>query len=97
MPVIFDNSSGGDIASELSPFGIIAAIWSGVNSLIATADPEDIQGPEDIPALLIDFIEGLPVVGQLIDLLEALTGNYTGEDQTLLAIQDFLAPVIEFF
>lgn len=97
MPVIFDNSSGGDIASDLSPFGIIAAIWSGVNSLIATADPEDIQGPEDIPALLIDFIEGLPVIGQLIDLLEALSGNYTGEDPTLLAIQDFLAPVIEFF
>ncbi len=100
MPEIFASSTGGDIASDLSPFGIIANIWSGVNSLIANADPADIQGPEDIPALLIEFIEGLPIVGQFVallgDLFEVFQGVYEGDDTILLAIQDFLAPLIGF-
>lgn len=94
MPAIFGNSTGGNIAADLSPFGILAGIWSGVNSLIANADPADIQGPEDIPDLLLDFIEGLPLVGQFVQLLEAITGQYDGDDLTLNAIQDFLAPLI---
>lgn len=94
MPAIFGNSTGGNIAADLSPFGILAGIWSGVNSLIANADPADIQGPEDIPDLLLDFIEGLPLVGQFVQLLEAITGQYDGDDVTLNAIQDFLAPLI---
>ena len=96
MPSIFDSSTGGDIIEDLSPFGIIASIWSGVNSLIATADPEDIQGPEDIPGLLLDFIEGLPVIGQFVALLEALVGTYDGDDPTLLALQELLSPIVQF-
>lgn len=100
VPTIFDNSTGGNILNDLSPFGIITGIWSAVNSLIAGADPADIQGPEDIPELLIDFIEGLPFVGQFVtlltDLLAALQGEYEGTDEILLAIQSFLAPLIAF-
>ena len=97
MPDIFANSTGGDILEDLSPFGIIAAIWSGVNSLIATADPEDIQGPEDLPPLMLDFIEGLPLIGQFVLLLEALNGTYDGTDTTLIAVQDLVAPILQFF
>jgi hypothetical protein len=97
MPNIFNQSTGGDILQDLSPFGIITSIWAGINSLIATADPSDIQGPEDLPPLMLDFIEGLPVVGQFVKLLEALLGTYDGTDETLLSIQDLLSPILEFF
>ena len=93
MPAIFGASTGGNILSDLSPFGILTKIWAEINSRIATADPVDIQGPEDIPPLLLDFIESLPVVGQFVQLLEALAGTYDGEDPTLLAIQDLLEPI----
>lgn len=100
VPTIFDNSTAGNILNDLSPFGIITSIWSAVNSLIAGADPADIQGPDDIPELLVDFIEGLPFVGQFVallnDLLAALQGEYDGPDETMLAIQSFLAPLIAF-
>lgn len=99
IPDIFASSTGGDIAADLSPFGILANIWSGVNSLIANADPADIQGPEDIPDLLLEFIEGLPLIGPFVallgDLLAVLQGEYDGEDELLLAIQAFLAPLLK--
>lgn len=93
VPTIFAASTGGDILNNLSPFGILTNIWAGINSLIANSDPGDIQGPEDLPPLLLDFIEGLPVIGQLVTLLEAMLGTYTGTDETLLGIQDLLAPI----
>jgi hypothetical protein len=97
VPTIFNSSTGGDILNNLSPFGIITGIWAGINSLIATSDPSDIQGPEDIPPLLLDFVEGLPLIGQFVQLLEALIGTYDGTDETLLSIQELLSPIIEFF
>ena len=97
VPNIFNSSTGGDILNDLSPFGIITNIWAGINSLIANSDPSDIQGPEDLPPLLMDFIEGLPFVGQFVTLLQALVGTYDGEDETLLDIQELLSPIIEFF
>ena len=97
VPNIFNSSTGGDILNDLSPFGIITNIWAGINSLIANSDPSDIQGPEDLPPLLMDFIEGLPFVGQFVTLLQALVGTYDGEDETLLSIQELLSPIIEFF
>ena len=97
VPTIFNSSTGGDILNDISPFGILTNIWAGINSLIANAAPEDIQGPEDIPDLLIDFIEGLPVIGQFVQLLEAILGTYTGDDEFLLSIQDFLSPIVAFF
>lgn len=97
MPGIFSSSTGGDILNSLSPFGIITSIWSGINSLIATGDPADIQGPEDLPPLMLDFIEGLPFIGQFVTLFQALVGTYDGEDETLLGIQELLSPVVGFF
>ena len=97
VPTIFASSTGGDVLNNLSPFGILTNIWAGINSLIANSDPGDIQGPEDLPPLLLDFIEGLPVIGQFIKILEALLGTYDGTDETLLDIQDLLSPIVEFF
>lgn len=93
MPAIFNSSTGGNIMNDLSPFGIIAAIWAGFNSHVAQADPNDITGPEDLPGLLMDFIEGLPVIGQFVTLLEAIAGTYDGDDETLLAIQQIFMPI----
>ncbi|SLI10509.1 Uncharacterised protein [Mycobacteroides abscessus subsp. massiliense] len=93
MPAIFNSSTGGNIMNDLSPFGIIAAIWAGFNSHVAQADPNDIDGPEDLPALLLKFIEELPVIGQFVTLLEALLGTYTGDDETLLAVQELFTPI----
>ncbi|WP_142253781.1 hypothetical protein [Mycobacterium sp. NS-7484] len=93
VPSIFNNSTGGSILSDLSPFGIITRIWAEVNSLVAQADPADIQGPEDLPPLLLEFIEGLPVVGELVGLLEAILGNYDGDDEVLRAIQQVFLPI----
>lgn len=93
FPSIFTGSTGGDPSVDISPFGIILGIWSEVNSLIANADPADIQGPEDIPPLLLDFIEGLPVVGTFVELVEAILGTYGGDDESLQAIQQIFEPV----
>jgi hypothetical protein len=97
VPNIFANTTGGDILNDLSPFGILTNIWAGINSLIATSDPADIQGPEDLPPLLMDFIEGLPVIGQFVQLLESILGTYDGDDPTLQNIQEVLAPIVQFF
>lgn len=93
FPSIMDSSTGLSPALDVTPFGILTSIYSEVNSLVATADPADINGPEDIPQLLVEFIEGLPVVGQFIDLLQAILGNYDGDDEILLAIQRIFAPI----
>lgn len=93
FPAIMDNSTGLSPTLPFSPFGILTGIFSQVQSLIANADPADITSPEDIPGLLIEFIEGLPVVGQFIDVLEAIMGTYTGSDQILLDIQNIFAPI----
>lgn len=93
MPSIFNSSTGGNVDNDLSMFGLIAKLFSAVNSGIRNADPADIQGPSDIPELLWDFIESLPLIGQLIGLLEAINGNYDGDDETLLAIQIIHEPL----
>lgn len=64
MPgALLGNSHGGNPLSDLSPFGLILKIFAAVSSRIATADPADIQGPSDLPALFTDFIEALPMAG----------------------------------
>lgn len=92
-PSIFGSSTGGDIMSDLSLSGIIAKLFSGFNSVVANADPADIDGPEDLPGLLWDFITSLPVVGELVGLLEAIIGEYDGDDEVLLAIQEIFMPL----
>lgn len=93
FPSIFNQSTGLDPTSDLTPFGILTRIWAEVNSLIANSDPDDIQGPDDLPPLLLEFIEGLPVVGELVGLLEAILGNYDGDDDVLLTIQQIFGPI----
>jgi hypothetical protein len=93
FPSIFDTSTGLSPASDFTPFGILTSIWAQVNSLIANADPADVQGPDDIPQLVLDFIEGLPFVGQFVSLLAAILGTYDGDDTTLLTVQEIFAPI----
>lgn len=93
FPDIMNGSTGGSPAVDLTPFGILTNIWAGTNSLVAQADPADIQGPEDLPHLLLQFIEGLPVIGQLVKLVEAILGTYDGNDQVLLTIQGIFDPI----
>jgi hypothetical protein len=90
---IFSSSTGLDPASSITPFGILTTIFGGFNSTVANADPADVDGPEDLPGLLIDFIESLPFVGQFVELFQAILGNYTGTDTTLLGIQNLFAPI----
>lgn len=90
---IFDSSTGLSPASDITPFGILTGLFSGFNSTVANADPADIEGPEDLPGLLIDFIESLPVIGQFVGLLEAILGTYDGDDEVLLTVQEIFAPI----
>ncbi|WP_236743262.1 hypothetical protein [Mycobacteroides franklinii] len=93
LPGTFHGSTGGNPLEDLSPFGILTKLFAGFNSHVANADPNDIQGPEDLPGLLLDFIESLPVVGQFVGLAEAIMGTYDGDDETLLAIQQVFMPI----
>lgn len=96
FPGIMDNSTGLSPLSDLTPFGILTRIWAEFNAAVANADPADIQGPEDLPELLLQFIEGLPVVGQFVGVLEAILGTYDGDDAVLLAVQEFFKNLREF-
>lgn len=89
FPDIFNLTTGGDVLDDLTPFGILSAIWAAFNSQVATSDPADIQGPEDLPGLLLDFIEELPIIGILVKFVEAL--GFAPE-----MAESFLRPIFEF-
>ena len=91
VPGIFNASNGGSPLNDLTPFGVLTQLFSGFNSVVSQADPADINGPDDLPSLLMQFIEELPVVGQFVDLLAAFSGTYDGDDQTLLTIQHIVS------
>lgn len=93
FPAIMDGSTGLSPALDITPFGILTRIFAEANSVVANADPADIQGPDDLPDLLLEFIEGLPVVGKFVELFDAILGDYEGEDEILLAIQTIFAPI----
>lgn len=97
MPGIFGGSNGGNVLSDLTPFGILMRIWSEFNSAVATADPADIEGPEDLPDLLLSFIEDLPVVGELVGLLDAIMGTYEGDDPVLVQVQNIFTLIRNLF
>jgi hypothetical protein len=86
FPSIFNTSTGLNPALDITPFGILTRIWAEVNSLIANADPADVQGPEDLPELVLEFIEGLPVVGKFVDIVKVLLGEYDGDDPTMVTM-----------
>lgn len=95
FPSIMGGSSGGSPLADITPFGILTRIWAEFNSAVANADPADINGPDDLPELLLNFIENLPVIGEFVGLLEAILGTYDGDDEVLLQIQalfGFLRP-----
>lgn len=93
LPSVFNLSNGGNVLSDLTPFGIITRIFAEFASAVANADPADIQGPDDLPGLLLDFIEGLPIIGELVGLLEAIMGTYDGDDAVLIAVQEIFFPI----
>ena len=90
-PAMFANSPGGDALDVSSPLGLMTQIFGQFMSSVANADPADIQGPEDLPDLLVEFLENLPVVGPFVEVVEAMLGVYTGDDPELLQIQDLFA------
>jgi hypothetical protein len=56
-------------------------LWAGFNSAIASADPADITGPDDLPGLLINFIENLPIIGEIVSLMESIiSGDFNPAD-----------------
>lgn len=87
-PAMFANSPGGDALDVSSPLGLMTQIFGQFMSSVANADPADIQGPEDLPDLLVEFLENLPVVGPFVEVVEAMLGVYTGDDPQLLQIQE---------
>lgn len=93
LPSVFNLSNGGNVLSDLTPFGIITRIFAEFASAVANADPADIQGPDDLPGLLHNFIEELPVIGELVGLLEAIMGTYDGDDAVLIAVQEIFFPI----
>lgn len=93
FPSTFDGSTGLSPASDLTPFGVLTGLFAGFNSTVANADPADVQGPEDLPDLLIQFIEGLPVIGKFVELFDAILGDYDGDDEILSAISEVFAPI----
>ncbi|OBB20621.1 hypothetical protein [Mycolicibacterium elephantis] len=97
MPSTFNSSNGGNPLVDLSPFGIITQLWAGFNSHVANADPADIEGPEDLPGLLLDFIEELPVIGgfvqygqEVIDLIQRLLAPFGGNVGESAGLDDAL-------
>lgn len=91
FPSIMGGSSGGSPLADITPFGILTRIWAEFNSAVANADPADINGPDDLPELLLSFIENLPVIGEFVGLLEAILGTYDGDDPVLLQIKALFA------
>ena len=87
MPSIFDSSLGGNPASDFSFFGIMTQLWAGFNSAVANADPASVTGPEDLPGLLIDFIEDLPVIGEFIELVKSIIDGTFDVGDVLPAIE----------
>lgn len=107
FPDIFHASTGGDPGVDFTPLGILTGIWSRINSTIANADPADIQGPDDLPPLFLDFIANLPVevLGWVRTALERLAAIFGIDLDGLLddgfdtadAIGAFIENVIDRF
>lgn len=93
FPAIVGGTSAGSPLDSLGPLGFVVSLASSFFESVASADPDSITGPEDLVPLVADFFEGLPVVGQFIDLKDALFGDYEGDDPVLQFIQDLFGPI----
>ena len=94
---IFASSPGGNALDAESPFGIITSLFGGFMSTVANADPADLNGPEDLPGLLTDFVEEIPVVGDIFSLMQAILGVYEGDNVTLKAVSDLFKLIWDTF
>ena len=72
---------------------LVGLVGAFLGDLADDASTTDISGPEDLPDLIESFFEGLPLVGLILDIKDAMTGEYTGDDPVLLAIQALFAPL----
>jgi hypothetical protein len=93
IPSTFNATTLGDPTSDFSFGGLIAQLFAAFTSAVANADPADIEGPDDLPALLTGFIEELPIIGTLAGLPDAVYGTYDGDDPVLLFIELLFAPI----
>ncbi|WP_158636077.1 hypothetical protein [Tsukamurella sputi] len=95
FPSIVGATPAGSPLSAISPVGIITGILSEFMKVVSNSTSHDISHPADLDDLIHDFFEGLPLVGQFVDLLDAIFGTYTGNDPVLIEIKalfQFLRP-----
>ena len=93
FPDLANNTTGGNPASLLSPFGFLTDVWSRFNSTVANADPAAINSVDDLGDLFVEFVENLPVIGMFVRLAEAFLGQYDGDDEVLLTIQSLFGTI----
>ena len=96
FPSIVSTTSAGDPgvpANPLNPLGWVVELFAKFTENVANADPADIKGPDDLLPLITDFFEDLPVIGVFVDLWDAMTGEYVGDDPILQFIQNLFAPL----
>lgn len=93
FPPMANSTTGGNPASGATPFGVLTGIWSRFNATIAAADPSAVNSVEDLGDLFDEFVHNLPVVGKFVELIEAFTGDYEGDDAVLNAIQDLFGTI----
>lgn len=93
FPGVMRGTSAGDPAMQAGPLGFIVDLVAQFMSTVSNADPESIARPEDLHALVTDFVEDLPLVGELISLKDAMMGVYDGDDPIFQFIQNLFAPL----
>ncbi|MCF3941307.1 hypothetical protein [Gordonia tangerina] len=90
FPSVVNGTSAGNPADVAGPLGFVVDLFAGFAQNVAQSDPAAIQGPDDLHELVTDFFDGLPLVGVLIDIRDAMMGNYEGDDPVLQAIDSFM-------
>ncbi|QLF84169.1 minor tail protein [Gordonia phage Pytheas] len=93
FPAVVNGTTAGNPANVGGPLGFIVNLFAQFAENVATADPADIQKPEDLHGLIESFFEDLPVIGFFIELKDAMTGEYDGDDPVMLFIQALFAPI----
>ncbi|CAM3744200.1 hypothetical protein ACXYTP_00155 [Tsukamurella ocularis] len=91
FPGIVSGTPAGSPLSALTPVGIITGILSEFMRVVSNSTSNDISHPADLDDLIHDFFQGLPLVGQFVDLLDAIFGTYDGDDPVLLQIKALFA------
>ncbi|MGX9297477.1 hypothetical protein [Tsukamurella paurometabola] len=91
FPSIVGGTPAGSPLSAITPVGIITGILSEFMRVVSNSTSHDISHPADLDDLIHDFFQGLPLVGQFVDLLDAIFGTYDGDDPVLLQIKALFA------